>query len=145
MKKLLVLSGLGLGLYALYATAFKKYSTALDMNTFSITGVKNLKPGFGTTKFDIQADYINNTDISLPIDSIVVKVYRLNNGKEEEIAVSRPNNGVNIKPKDVTKITIPMSLSTTSLTSLFKSSTLRIRAWITVQGIVVEDQTDINL
>ncbi len=117
----------------------------MDVNTFSIAGIKRFKLSWTDIKFDLVCDYINNSDLSIPVENIVVKVYRLNGESEEELGVSRPNMGVELKAKQTTTFSIPMNVPLGSIGGILKASKYRVRVWITVQGIQIEDVKDISL
>lgn len=117
----------------------------MDINTFAISGISKLKFKWPNIQFNLNADYINNSDVTIPIDAIVAKVYQLDGNIENEIAVSSPNLGYTLTAKKNTKISIPMNFALPSIGSLLKSTKLRVRVWITVQGITIEDVQDLSI
>lgn len=153
MKKLFVFGGLGLAAYLMFGEKVRQLVQLTDINSFSITGIKNLKIKFPNLAFDVASEYINNSDQELPVENIVVKINKvLSDGTEEEIGTSRPNTGVKLKPRGVTRFSVPIQVG---LSSIFKNALeaitkkgknlLRIRYYITAYGQTIEDFKDVSL
>lgn len=153
MNKLFIFGGLGLAAYMMFGDKVRQLMQLTDVNSFSITGIKNIKFAFPNVKFKVQSEYINNSDIDLPVTNIVVKILKaLPDGTEEEIGTSRPNPGITLKAREVTRFTIPIQTSISSIFSSVSSflknkgkNTIRIRYYITAAGQTIEDFTDFKL
>ncbi len=154
MKNLLILGGLGAIAYTLFGNKIRQALQLAEINTFRIVSVKNLKIHLPNANFTLVAEYVNNTDITLPIDNLVVKIYRVtvenNQEVESEIGNSQPTLGVTFPARQTTKFDIPLSVGlmniATSFLSLVSANPLiRVKAWITSKGQQVMSETDINL
>ncbi len=150
MNKLLIAGGLTFLGYQIFGNKIRQALKLLDVNTFNITGVKNLKFNFPNINFDIRAEYVNNTDITIPIENIVVKLYNFEDPNQpQELANSTPNSGVALKPKQTTRFSIPMAVNLGSngltLLSLRKNPKLMVKAWITVNGQTFIDESEFTL
>lgn len=151
MKNLILFGGAAWLGWNLFGNRIRQALNLGDVNTFNVVGINNLSiKRFPTIEFNIRAEYINNTDINLPIDNLIVKMYKVeDSGREVEIANSNPTSSITFPARETKRFNIPLATNLTSsgltILSLVRRPTIRVRVWITAKNVTVQDSHDFNL